>query len=186
MISLDKNRYYKGILLKRMIPIYILLVATSILIIPLIILVLLYVGYLRQIQVNKSGMISIPGNIFNVKMPKNVYTFVSASRSSGPISPSSPSIAFYFDILNISDMYLVQNPIEKHKLQNRNRRVPSTMFVSDVDKTICIQFKVPLKFLDGFGRMDDTTSGHSKIYISLADPLKFIMDVKELVGSTAE
>lgn len=94
-----------------MIFVYILLIVTSFLIIPLIILIFLYIGYSRQIKIDKSGMVSIPGNIFNVKMPKNVYTYTLSSGSGGiRTNPIEAAAAFYFDVSNISNLYIVQNP----------------------------------------------------------------------------
>lgn len=86
---------------------------------------------------------------------------------------------FFFEKSNIKGVNIVS---DKKELENSDKTFPSMFYVSNKEKTVCIEFKSPLVFQKVYedAEVDENLNNIEKIYVSVTSPTKFIEEIKKL------
>lgn len=86
---------------------------------------------------------------------------------------------FFFEKSNIKSVNIVT---DKKELENSDKTFPSMFYVSEKEKTVCIEFKNPLIFqkIDEDTEVDENLNNIEKIYVSVTRPNEFVQDLKKI------
>jgi hypothetical protein len=127
----------------------------------------------RKVTIFSDGSIGIPFRLFRLRKTKNTYAPLLT------INEVSTDMDFLFTKSNIKKAHLMTlkeiQDLKSKRITNRNLSNAQFFYANDSMKTICFEFKEPLKFFP-----NDEITPVDKIYVSVAEPEKLLKVLSQI------